>query len=264
MTQPPPPHQPEPPRVYSDAGSGETPYHPQPRKPRWPLWVAIGCGLLTLLLLLTAGGVALWLSTRPDDIRVYTTDTEAPADTGTPADDDPSDDPTDEPDGEPADDDLITPGADGPGSSRGEPAPVGSTVVMPTDAEGSFEITFGTPDQDAEQAVLDASPSNEPAPEGQSYVMVPVTVTYHGEEPAEYWSIVGVDYVDSTGTVHRVARGVTPPRTSHAMGTFHDGNSAEHDLVFLVPNDALGDGVADVHLVFTDADPDTRVYVELA
>lgn len=47
------------------------------------------------------------------------------------------------------------------------------------------------------------------------------------------------------------------------MGTFQDGTSAEHDLVFAVHADATSAGVADVHLVFPEADRDVRVYVDL-
>ena len=274
MTQPPRNDQPEPSYGYGDTGRPDHPGAPpgqqappnqqasqdggQAAQPvgtgrrRWPLWTAIGCGLLTLLLLLTAGGVALWLATRDDGRRYSSTETS-----------DPSGDPTDtgNPSGSgPLDAQSID---GGPGSSRAEPAPIGTTVAMPTDARGTFEITFGAPDWDADQEILDASPQNTPAPEGQRYVLVPVTVTHRGEGPAEYYAIIGVDYVVSTGTVHPVARGVKSPRTSYDMGSFGDGTTAEHDLVFAVPADATNNGVADVHLVFLGADPDVRVYVDL-
>lgn len=289
MTQPPPNDQPDPSYGYGDTGRPEqpgaphgqqapraweqgahsdqsVPFAPQPGDPgkrRWPLWTAIGCGLLTLLLLLTAGGVALWLSTRDDGEPRSSTETSDPS--GDPT----SPDPTDE--GDPTNTgNMGGPGPldaqsidGGPGSSRAEPAPIGTTVAMPTDAGGTFEITFGTPDWDADQEILDASPQNGPAPEGQRYVLVPVTVTHRGEGPSEYYAIIGVDYVDSSGTVHPVARGVKPPRTSFDMGSFGDGTTAEHDLVFAVPADATDAGVADVHLVFLGADPDVRVYVDL-
>ncbi|MFQ6485361.1 hypothetical protein [Brachybacterium epidermidis] len=262
-----PPHQYE--SHHEPVGPSDDPADPQSRaarKSRWPLWTAIGCIALTLLLLLGAGGVALWLTTRDGDDPVAT-QTEYPDgddgdDTGSDGSDDPADQTTDAPDADA--EGPMTPGATtGPGSSAREPAPVGTAVAMPTDAEGTFEVTFGTPDWDAEQEILDVRPSNEPPPEGQSFVLIPVIVTYHGEDPAEYWNIVGVDYVDSTGTVHRVARGIASPRTSAAMGTFHDGMTAEHDLVFLVPDDATGGGVADVHLAFEGSDTSQRVYVQL-
>lgn len=315
MTQPPPNDQPEPSYGYGGTGSSDqpgaphgqqapraweqgahsdqsVPFAPQPGDPgkrRWPLWTAIGCGLLTLLLLLTAGGVALWLATRDDDKRYSSTETSDPS--GGPSDDPasesetPADQTTGNPTGEgdPSDEGDPTDGGDptdtgnmggsgpldaqsidgGLGSSRAEPAPIGTTVAMPTDADGTFEITFGTPNWDAEQEIFDASPQNTPAPEGQRYVLVPVSVTHRGDGPSEYYAIIGVDYVDSTGTVHPVARGVTSPRTSFDMGTFGDGTTAEHDLVFAVPADATDAGVADVHLVFLGADPDVRVYVDL-
>lgn len=114
--------------------------------------------------------------------------------------------------------------------------------MVPTDEGEAFEVSLGTPSWSADQLILDENSQNEPAPEGQVYVLIPATATYTGEGPEDYGSAVSAVYVDSTGTEHPQSSAV-PPRMASDLPEFTDGSTGEFDLVFLLPEGEVGTGV---------------------
>lgn len=256
-------------------GSAQLPGSAQPPKRRWPLWTALGCGLLALLVLFGIAGCAAILALRDDDGgETSPTTTSAPEEDPSATEDEPTDEATEgEPtedattggdpaasDGggdEPAGDDTA---AGAPGTTWENPAPVGSSVMVPTEGGGTFEVTLGTPNWAADQVILEANSLNDPAPEGHVYVLIPATATYTGEGPEDYWLTVGTVYVDSTGTEHRDGAAV-PPRLAIELPEFTEGSTGEFDLVFLIPESEVGKGT--IGISSADIFADAQVYVQL-
>lgn len=228
----------------------------QPPKRRWPLWTALGCGLLALVVLFGIAGCAAIFALRDgDDADTAPTTTSAPEESSSPAEEQPTEEATEEEPAEeettggdpaasdgggedPAGDDAA---AGAPGTTWENPAPAGSSVMVPTEGGGTFEVSLGTPDWAADQVILEENSLNDPPPEGQVYVLIPATATYTGEGPEDYWITVSAAYVDSTGTEHRQSSAV-PPRMAIDLPEFTEGSTGEFDMVFLLPEDEVGKG----------------------
>lgn len=220
----------------------------EPAKRRRPPWAVLGCALLALLVLLGVGGCAAVMALRDDGEDVPATSA-APADDPAGADHDPQGT-----DGGPGDASGV------PGTSWDNPGPLGGAAMVPLEPGRAFELTLGTPEWDVEQSRLEGGSGGEAPPEGQVYVLIPVTVSYHGDGAATYGGTTTAVYVDSTGTEHSEALGVTAPRPTDALPEFSDGTSAEFDLVFLLPEEEQGEGVIGLG---PEGSPEERVFVQL-
>jgi hypothetical protein len=88
-------------------------------------------------------------------------------------------------------------------ATRENPAPLGTTVRVPSSAGTlDWEVTLGPAMLDADEVVAAENPSAEPAPDGSQYAMVPVTVVYRGAESGTPWAELAVGFVSAAGTVH--------------------------------------------------------------
>src|SRR5699024_2212414 len=77
--------------------------------------------------------------------------------------------------------------------------------------------------------------------DGETYILVPVTVTYSGSERVSPSFLLSVSYVAGTGYSYRVASPVAPNDTIHT-NAISDGGTAAIDLTFLIPHEAVADG----------------------
>ena len=232
MTSPPP--QPSP-------GSSDS---PGPRRSRAP-WIVVGVLILIMLVMAGVGGCVA--------MRLLGEDDQASAPASTAADDAPAD-PTED---APADD-APAAGSGAPGASWDDPAPFGSTGMVPLEPGRAFEITIGEPAWDVEPTLPDRG--GEAPPEGMVYVEFPVTATYRGEGTAIYDEIVSMVYLDATGAEHDEALGVTTKNPPEELPEFTDGTSTEFEVVFLLPEEDEGEGVIGVGPAATA--PAGRVFVE--
>lgn len=221
MTSPPP--QPSP-------GSSDS---PGPRRSRAP-WIVVGVLILIMLVMAGVGGCVAMRLLGEDDQASAPTEPDAPAD------------------------DAPAAGSGAPGASWDDPAPFGSTAMVPLEPGRAFEITIGEPAWDVEPTLPDRS--GEAPPEGMVYVEFPVTATYRGEGTAAYDEIVSMVYVEGTGAEHDEALGVTTKNPPEELPEFTDGTSTEFEVVFLLPEEDEGEGVIGVGPAATA--PAGRVFVE--
>ena len=204
-----------------------------PRTSRAP-WIVVGVLILIMLVMAGVGGCVAMRLLGEDDQASAPTEPDAPAD------------------------DAPAAGSGAPGASWDDPAPFGSTGMVPLEPGRAFEITIGEPAWDVEPTLPDRG--GEAPPEGMVYVEFPVTATYRGEGTAIYDEIVSMVYLDATGAEHDEALGVSTKNPPEGLPEFTDGTSAEFEVVFLLPEEDEGEGVIGVGPAATA--PEGRVFVE--
>lgn len=213
------------PPAYSAPDGSFAPQPPPAKKSRWWLWTCLGCGVLGLILLLVIGGCSVLASRGGDD-----DDTTGAPVTSTSAPEDPASSATSAA--------APAPGAGDPGSKE-NPLPLGQgPVTIATSDGGTLDVTLGAANWDAWAAIQSANSFNEPPPEGQVYVMVPVTATYHGAGSADTWIESSIKYAPGNGQIYSEAPVVTP-RSSVDTNEVTEGGTAEYDIAFLVPADQV-------------------------
>jgi hypothetical protein len=160
---------------------------------------------------------------------------------------------------QPSDDATASEESDsGSSSERGtrtDPLPAGSTVTVEAVDGGDIDVKLGAANFDADEAIAKADEFNEKAPKGQKYIMVPVTITYHGDGSASANFDVDVSYVSADGKGYEY----TYATTEHDYldtEQIYDGASVTYDMPFLVPDSDKGDGTFKVAgIVDFDTDP---------
>jgi hypothetical protein len=130
-----------------------------------------------------------------------------------------------------AEEPVEAPAAAGVGS-RENPAAIGSTI---TGDEWTVVVNSFT--ADANQAVADANPFNEPAPAGSHYASVDYTVTYNGEDSG-FAAFVGIALVASTGEVMENYDSMAYLTDAMGVDELYAGGTATGSAVFEVPDGA--------------------------
>jgi hypothetical protein len=129
--------------------------------------------------------------------------------------------------------------ADAALGSRQNPAPIGSTVTL-TDTDGdAYEISFGTPNLNATEAVVAANMFNTVPEAGYQYALVPVTVTYIGTGTGTPWLDVEVEFVSAAGTTHSEtdAMAVAPDPEFMDINELHPGGSGTGNVAIMIPTE---------------------------
>ena len=209
---------------------------PEKKKSRWPLWTAIGCGILALIVILAfAGCAALIGSSASKSTTTVTTESSSSAAAG---DDAKSDDA-----GKKSDAAEKKAESGKPDGSREHPITIGkgSATFGSTDGEGEVTTTLGAPDWDAQAKIMKANQFNEKAPEGQVYVLVPVTMSYKGKDKVTPWVETRIEFVADSGNAYDQAAVVTP-KNPMELGDLYDGGKAEYDVAILIPKDQVKKG----------------------
>ncbi|GAA2181962.1 hypothetical protein GCM10009847_25660 [Leucobacter tardus] len=123
--------------------------------------------------------------------------------------------------------------------SRSNPYPLGSAI-----SDDEWTITVNSVNLDATDAVAAANEFNEPAPEGEVYVLADVTVSYIGTDAAGDMPTQIIEYVTVDGnTVHSYDAMVLAPEPLDSITTLYEGASTTGNVVLSVPADTAGEGV---------------------
>ncbi|GAA1945216.1 DUF4190 domain-containing protein [Agromyces allii] len=138
-----------------------------------------------------------------------------------------------------------------------DPFPIGETVEVTNHGEPYYSITVGAPNPDADALVAEENPYNDVAPEGSSYVLVPVTVEFHGD--AEDPDALGSPAFDirvsfTTGDGGRIDEDYAViPDPFFMLPELKSGESATGNLVFVLPDSTLDAGTWLVDLGYEDS-----------
>ncbi|CAM3647573.1 hypothetical protein OCAE111667_20075 [Occultella aeris] len=128
-------------------------------------------------------------------------------------------------------------------TSREQPAALGTSVTI-LDEGYEWEVTLGTPQYDADDIVRDVDPLNDPAPDGQAYVVVPVTATYHGPDRANAGLDLWVSFVSAQGNSYDEASLYTAdgylmgPDPLYLTADVFDGATVTGNVTFAIPEGA--------------------------
>ena len=119
--------------------------------------------------------------------------------------------------------------------TRENPFPIG-TVISSSD----WDAVINSVNLSANDAVAAANQFNDPAPEGQQYAVVNVTVNYKGADTG-IPAFVQIDYVTATGEVISTWDSfAVAPEPSFGGGELYAGGTATGNLAFLIPSSADG------------------------
>lgn len=123
--------------------------------------------------------------------------------------------------------------------TRATPFPIGTAIT-----QGDWTITVNSVNLDGTQSIADANTFNEPAPEGQVYIIPNVTVTYNGTDEAGEMASPIMEYVTVDGnTVDSFSHMVVVPEAFDSIATLYPGASTTGNFSFPVPVDTAGEGV---------------------
>lgn len=219
---------------------------------RIALFVCIGCAVLALLLVLVGGGIFLFTNSGggDDPTDPPSTTTSAPETT----------DPTTEPETtDPTTEDPTTeaPTTQAAGDGKGtkdQPYAIGETFTMDDGNGGTVDVTIGEINWEASDEVKKANQFNEEPGDGNTYILVPVTVTYHGSESLEPMFSVSGEYVTKDGNSF-TDNGTVTPKSSIDVGTLYDGATGEWQEGIVIPSDQAKTG-SFKFTVFTDFSSD--------
>ncbi|MDN5820481.1 MAG: PT domain-containing protein [Brachybacterium sp.] len=231
-----------------------------------PLLVCAGCALLVLLLLVVGGGIFLF--TRGGEEPAgggETTTTEGGEDpTDEPTDEpteeppeDPTDEPTEDPSDDPTEEPTDQPAGDGAGTED-DPYALGQKFTLDDGEGGTLDVTIGEVNWDATDEVMDASSSNTAVSENQTYILVPVTVTYHGDDTAEPILLLTLDYHSEAGGTYTDDGALTPQSVIYT-DTLNDGDSDTWDYGIIVPAAEIESGHFTVRALFDFSAEDSWV-----
>ena len=134
--------------------------------------------------------------------------------------------------GEQGEDSAPSAGSEG---TRENPYPLGTLI-----SSAEWDVVVNSVNLSANQEVADANMFNEPAPEGQQYAVVNVSVTYKGED-SSYPMFVNIDYVTATGEVISTWDSfAVAPEPTFGGNELYAGGSATGNLAFAIPSSADG------------------------
>ncbi|WP_422115914.1 hypothetical protein [Brachybacterium sp. UNK5269] len=241
----------------SFGNGGAQAYAPQGAAPKksskLPLIICAGCALLALLLIIVGAGIFLFAQgggepTGGETTQVETTTEEASTEEVTS-----EEATTEEVTSEEASTEE-TPAGDGQGT-KDNPYPSGQMFTLEDGEGGTYDVTIGAVDWAATDKVMEANEFNTEPAEGETYILIPVDLTYHGSGEAEPFFAVTVEYVTNGGNTFS-DQGTVTPNSAFDVGTLHDGGSGSWEIGILVPEDQVQDGVLKVDVLFNfDSEP---------
>jgi hypothetical protein len=236
------------------------------QKPRkvWPFVVCGGCAVLAILVVIALVVIYVVSSGTEEEPEPVTSPTvsQTPGDDEERADGKQADgkqvDDQKKPDGDEKSDGGKKDTATHAGT-RKDPLEAGATVKVPVvnDEDGSLDVSLGTANVDADAEVAKQNEFNDTASSGNKYMIVPVTVTYHGDGSSTPWIDVQITYVSADGHSYSQASSVLLSNDGLSTGEIYDGASVTYDIPFEIPKDDTGDGAFKV-APFVDFDDDAK------
>lgn len=212
--------------------TGNQAFGPQGAAPKksnkLPIILCAGCALLALLLIVVGGGIFLFARGGGETTGGgggEPTTTEEPA---------------------------AAPAGDG---SEENPYATGQMFTMDDGEGGTLDLTVGAVNWDGTEAVMDANEFNTEPGDDQTYILIPVTMTYHGDGTVEPFLAVIIDYVSDAGTTYS-DEGTITPKSAFSMESLSDGDTAEYEVGIIVPKDEIESGVLTADVLFNfDSEP---------
>lgn len=126
-----------------------------------------------------------------------------------------------------------------PDGTRKNPFPAGSVATLGAGG-GEVQVQIGEITWDANQIIADENQFNDPAPEGSTYVIIPITVTnVDVEDGITPWLDLSIEYVTPDGNTLEKAMVVGPDALSDVRELF-DGASGTGNLVYLMTPEQQG------------------------
>ncbi|GAA1489729.1 hypothetical protein GCM10009626_24750 [Brachybacterium sacelli] len=235
---------------FGGAGGGFPPQGPEKTGPgKVPLLICAGCALLALLLVILGGGIFLFIRSGGGGTDGGETTQSEPAGDETseqPTDAETSEQPTDQETSEQPADDATSEGATeeaaaGAGT-KDDPYAVGATFTLEDGEGGTYDVTVGEVDWDATDAVMEANQFNTEPSDGETYILIPLELTYHGDSSAEVFSAVTVQYATSGGDVYEDLGTTITPHDSLDVESLSDGDTGSWEMGMIVPEDQVKDG----------------------
>lgn len=127
-----------------------------------------------------------------------------------------------------------------PSGTRDDPYVAGSAITGSTAGADEATIVIGSATWGADAAIAAENQFNEVAPDGSTYVLVPVTIKNIGSvEAIVPWLAFTVAYVAPDGRSFDEASAVIPGELSD-LGDLYEGGEASGNLAYLLPIDAQG------------------------
>ncbi|MFT0848009.1 DUF4352 domain-containing protein [Actinomycetaceae bacterium L2_0104] len=122
--------------------------------------------------------------------------------------------------------------------TRTNPFPVGTVIT-----DGDWQLTVNGVNLDADELVSAENMFNEPAPEGQKYILVNITLTYNGDNPEGEIPMDTIEYVTAEGnTINSFDTLAVAPEAFDSLTTLYQGASTTGNVVFAVPADSADFG----------------------
>ncbi|OUZ08374.1 hypothetical protein BHE97_14290 [Aeromicrobium sp. PE09-221] len=123
--------------------------------------------------------------------------------------------------------------------ARDNPYPLGTEV-----ASGDWAVTVNTVNLAGNDVIAAENPFNEPPAEGNTFVIVNLTATYVGDDPAGEMPMVIVEYVTSAGnSVNSYDHMAVVPEQFDELSTLYNGASTTGNLAFEIPSEGAEGGV---------------------
>ncbi|WP_114856139.1 hypothetical protein [Brachybacterium sp. YJGR34] len=235
------------PMYGGDTGAGSTPQGGAPSKNSTvPIIICAGCAVLALVLVLVGGGIFLFTrdggegpSPDPTTTLEESEPAEEPTEDAEPTEEEATEEeateeePTEE---EPTEEEA----ASGDKGTQDDPYAIGEMFTLEDGEGGTLDVTIGEVNWDATDAVMETNEFNEEPGDGETYILVPIEMTYHGDGEAEAFLTITVEYV-SGGNSFTDAGTVTPNGVLD-VGTLRDGGTGNWDLGIIIPEDSAKDG----------------------
>lgn len=143
-----------------------------------------------------------------------------------------------EPQGEVSDDPTVA-----EAGSRSNPLALGETV-----SSRDWEVTVNSVTPDAGAQIASENQFNDPAPEGATYALINVSITYSGDDSRTPLFGTDIAYVSGTGeTISAFDQIVVAPDELDSMRELYNGGTEQGNVAIAVPDDDDG-GVVRVRL----------------
>lgn len=143
--------------------------------------------------------------------------------------------------------------------TRDNPAPAGSSAAL-----GNYEVTLGATTLNANDVVATENEFNAPPVEGRQFVLVPVELTYTGDESGTPWVDLTIQFVGSGGNTYGTGTddycGVFPEPLMD-LGEMYNGATASGNECVSVPSAEVEGGTWIVEESFSF--DDTKVFFAL-
>lgn len=212
---------------------------PEPKKSRGTAVLAAVIALIVGIGLGIGGGFLIWGGS-DDEAKpaASATPTESEEPSEAPETDAPTVDPTVDPTEEESEEPVAPATTDAPARSgdegtRKNPLPVGTETTI-----GDWTLILDTP-KDGTEAIAKENQFNDPPEDGFEFYLVPMTATYNGDESANAWADLRVQFVGDDGRTYRDYCGVFPDDIS-SVGEMYEGAVAEGNACVSVPAGADG------------------------